>query len=101
MPLYEYRCEGCGARFEMMQPLWKLFESTRAQCEARAKLYYNADGVYYPETMTPFGTRRSEATLIADPLGDLRLRHVFDEAHVHDQPLALRQCLQRRRPAGP
>ncbi len=45
-----------GGDFEMMQPLFNLYESVRPLCEARAKLYHNADGCYFPETMTVWGT---------------------------------------------
>jgi hypothetical protein len=42
--------------FEQMLVLFRFFESVTPICEARAKLYYNATGVYFPETMTCFGT---------------------------------------------
>jgi hypothetical protein len=42
--------------FEMMKPFFRLYESVRPLCEARAKLYYGADGCYFPETMTVWGT---------------------------------------------
>jgi hypothetical protein len=42
--------------FEMMKPFFQLYENVRPLCEARAKLYYGADGCYFPETMTVWGT---------------------------------------------
>lgn len=42
--------------FDLMESLFGLYERTRPACEARAQLYYGARGVYYPETMTLFGT---------------------------------------------
>lgn len=41
--------------FEMMDPLFRLYERSLAHAEARAKLYHNVQGAYFPETMTPFG----------------------------------------------
>lgn len=42
--------------FEMMDPLWKMYESARPACEARAALYHQCQGCYFPETMTSWGT---------------------------------------------
>ena len=42
--------------FEMMAPFFRLYENVRPLCEARAKLYHNAEGCYFPETMTIWGT---------------------------------------------
>jgi hypothetical protein len=42
--------------FEMMKPIFRLYESVRPLCEARARLYYGAEGCYFPETMTVWGT---------------------------------------------
>jgi hypothetical protein len=42
--------------FEMMAPFFKMYEDVRPLCEARAKLYYGAEGCYFPETMTVWGT---------------------------------------------
>ncbi len=42
--------------FEMMQPLFRLYGSVRPLCEARAKIYHGAEGCYFPETMTVWGT---------------------------------------------
>jgi hypothetical protein len=42
--------------FEMMAPFFKMYEAVRPLCEARAKLYYGAEGCYFPETMTVWGT---------------------------------------------
>lgn len=41
---------------DLMDSLFGLYERTRVACEARARLYYGASGVYFPETMTIFGT---------------------------------------------
>ncbi len=41
---------------EMMDPLFAMYETVRPACEGRAKLYHQADGCYFPETMTPWGT---------------------------------------------
>jgi hypothetical protein len=45
-----------GGDLEMMDPLFAMYQSVRPACEARAKLYHHADGCYFPETMTPWGT---------------------------------------------
>jgi hypothetical protein len=42
--------------FEMMDPLFKMYESVRPMCEARAELYHHCKGCYFPETMTIWGT---------------------------------------------
>lgn len=42
--------------FELMQPLFTFYEAAAPACKARAQLYYHADGVYFPETMTTFAT---------------------------------------------
>lgn len=42
--------------FEMMDPFFNFYERAEPLCSARAKAYYGADGVYFPETMTDFGT---------------------------------------------
>lgn len=42
--------------FDLMSPLFDFYEAVAPACKARAKLYYGADGVYFPETMTAFGT---------------------------------------------
>jgi hypothetical protein len=42
--------------FEMMRPFFAMYEAVRPLCEARAKLYYGAEGCYVPETMTVWGT---------------------------------------------
>jgi hypothetical protein len=41
---------------EMTEPLFRLYESVRPLCEARAKAYHGAQGCYFPETMTVWGT---------------------------------------------
>jgi hypothetical protein len=42
--------------FEMMRPMFKFYRDASPLCKARAKIYHNVDGVYFPETMTIFGT---------------------------------------------
>jgi len=42
--------------YDQLKPLFRMYESVTPLCKARAKLYYDADGVYFPETMTIFGT---------------------------------------------
>jgi alpha-L-fucosidase len=42
--------------FDLMQPLFDFYEAAVPGCRARARLYYHADGVYFPETMTTFAT---------------------------------------------
>ncbi|MFZ4573613.1 MAG: DUF5703 domain-containing protein [Phycisphaerales bacterium] len=39
-----------------MDSLFKMYERVLPGCVARTKLYYGAEGVYFPETMTTFGT---------------------------------------------
>lgn len=41
---------------EMMEPLFRLYESVVPLAEARSKAYHNCEGAYFPETMTVFGT---------------------------------------------
>lgn len=41
--------------FDRMESLFRMYERAVAGCAARAKIYYDADGVYFPETMTSFG----------------------------------------------
>jgi len=45
-----------GGDVEMMQPLFNMYEEARPLAEARSKLYYDAQGAYFPETMTVWGT---------------------------------------------
>ena len=42
--------------FEMMEPFFKLYESARPLAESRTEKYHNAKGIYFPETMTVWGT---------------------------------------------
>lgn len=42
--------------FDEMQTLFRFFRDVLPLCEARTKLYYGAEGAYFPETMTLFGT---------------------------------------------
>jgi hypothetical protein len=42
--------------FEMTDPFFKMYEDAVPICEARAKIYEGVDGVYFPETMTIWGT---------------------------------------------
>ncbi len=42
--------------YEMMEPLFKMYEDVVPLAEARSKIYYDASGIYFPETMTAWGT---------------------------------------------
>lgn len=42
--------------FEMMEPLFRLYESNWQLAESRTRLYHGCEGAYFPETMTVFGT---------------------------------------------
>jgi len=42
--------------YEMMQPLFRMYEDVVPLAEARSKIYYDASGIYFPETMTAWGT---------------------------------------------
>lgn len=42
--------------FEMTEPFFRLYESVRPLSEARNRLYHGAEGVYFPETMSVWGT---------------------------------------------
>jgi hypothetical protein len=42
--------------YDMMSPLFRLYEDVRPLCEARTELYHHAQGCYFPETMTAWGT---------------------------------------------
>lgn len=42
--------------FEMMDPLFRLYEAARPLAESRTKKYHGCEGAYFPETMTVFGT---------------------------------------------
>lgn len=41
---------------DMMEPFFRLYEATATLAQSRAKAYHGAQGVYFPETMTVFGT---------------------------------------------
>ncbi len=41
---------------DLAGPLFDLYERVLPLSVARARIYYGASGVYFPETMTPFGT---------------------------------------------
>ena len=45
----------CGD-FDLMAPLFRMYENVRALAEARSAKYYGTQGAYFPETMTVFGT---------------------------------------------
>jgi hypothetical protein len=47
--------QACGD-FDLMHPLFEMFENIRPFAEARAKLYHNVEGCYFAETMTVWGT---------------------------------------------
>ena len=42
--------------FDLMAPLFRMYGDALALSRARARLYYGADGAYFPETMTHFGS---------------------------------------------
>ena len=42
--------------FDEVRTLFRFYREVLPLCEARAKLYHGADGAYFPETMTIFGT---------------------------------------------
>jgi hypothetical protein len=42
--------------YDLMRPLFDFFERLRPMAEARNKLYHGAEGAYFPETMTAWGT---------------------------------------------
>ena len=50
-----YAAIACGD-YEVCEPLFRLYRGVLPICKARAKFYYGAEGVYFPETMTGFGT---------------------------------------------
>lgn len=41
--------------FELLNPFFRLYERTLPLAEARTKSWYNAQGAFFPETMTVFG----------------------------------------------
>ena len=45
----------CGD-FDLMKPLFRMYENVRVLAEARTAKYHGAQGAYFPETMTVFGT---------------------------------------------
>ena len=42
--------------YDLCTSLFRMYREVMPICKARAKLYYGADGLYFPETMTSFGT---------------------------------------------
>ena len=42
--------------FDMMQPLFSMYRSVVPMAQKRTQLYYNHEGVFFPETMYPWGT---------------------------------------------
>ena len=53
---FPYHTMLASGDFEMMQPMFRMYESARPICEARVKRYWDQQGVWFPETMTPWGT---------------------------------------------
>jgi hypothetical protein len=53
LPYYPMLARG---DFEMLDPLFDLYQRVLPICAARTRLYHNAQGAYFPETMTTFGT---------------------------------------------
>ena len=42
--------------YDLCAPVFRMYRDVLPICKARAKLYYGAEGAYFPETMTSFGT---------------------------------------------
>ena len=42
--------------FDLMDPLFQTYAAVRPLAEARSRLYHGAEGCYFPETMTVWGT---------------------------------------------
>ncbi|MBI5393959.1 MAG: hypothetical protein HZA91_01545, partial [Verrucomicrobia bacterium] len=42
--------------YDLCGPVFRMYRDVLPICKARAKLYYGAEGAYFPETMTSFGT---------------------------------------------
>lgn len=42
--------------FDLMEPFFKLYENARPLAESRSRKYHYAQGAYFPETMTVWGT---------------------------------------------
>ncbi|MBS1721900.1 MAG: hypothetical protein JSS66_02715 [Armatimonadetes bacterium] len=53
---FPYAAMPARGEYGEMHGLYKMFEDALPLCKARAKAYYGADGVYFPETITAFGT---------------------------------------------
>jgi hypothetical protein len=51
-----YHAMQAAGDFDLMMPLFETFERIRPFTEARAKLYHNAEGCYFAETMTVWGS---------------------------------------------
>jgi hypothetical protein len=51
-----YHAMQAAGDFDLMMPLFDMFEAIRPFSEARAKLYHNSGGCYFAETMTVWGT---------------------------------------------
>jgi hypothetical protein len=51
-----YHAMQAAGDFDLMLPLFNMFESIRPFAEARAQLYHNVEGCYFAETMTVWGT---------------------------------------------
>jgi hypothetical protein len=45
-----------GGDYEMMDPMFRMYESAVPLAEARTELYHGVKGCYFPETMTIWGT---------------------------------------------
>lgn len=50
-----YHAMQAAGDFDLMMPLFDFFERIRPFAEARARLYHNAEGAYFAETMTAWG----------------------------------------------
>lgn len=50
-----YHAMQAAGDFDLMMPLFDFFERIRPFAEARTRLYHNAEGAYFAETMTAWG----------------------------------------------
>lgn len=51
-----YHSMPAAGDFDLMLPLFRLYEAAMPLAQARAQAYHGVSGVYFPETMTIFGT---------------------------------------------
>ena len=46
--------------FDLMKPFFRLYHNTLALARARTKIYYGHEGIFFPETITLWGTYQNE-----------------------------------------